>query len=122
VILGKGIKESVATGFNMFTDYCGYHSTGITATALKQKFYMAVVGLPIGNPACIPIAIQNLAPIDPALDGSMSTIVHEIAETATSPDENGWQDSQFLEVADKCNVRYTNSVELWFILLVDKDG
>jgi hypothetical protein len=26
VILGAGIKESVATGFNMCADYCGYHS------------------------------------------------------------------------------------------------
>jgi hypothetical protein len=55
VILGKGIKESVATGFNLCTDYCGHHSTALNKTA------------------------QN-------------------------PDENGWQDSQYLDFGDKCNV------------------
>jgi hypothetical protein len=44
---------------------------------------MAVVGLPTVCPARIPIAIQKLSPTDPALDGSMWTIVHEIAETVT---------------------------------------
>jgi hypothetical protein len=64
VILGKGIKESVATGFNLCTDYCGHHSTALNTTA--QKYYIAVVGLPTVCPACITIAIQKLSPTDPA--------------------------------------------------------
>jgi hypothetical protein len=61
---------------------------------------MAVFRITTGCPACIPIAIQKLSPTYPALDGSMSTIVHELAESVTSPNEDGWQDAQFLEVAD----------------------
>jgi hypothetical protein len=78
VYLGAGIKESVATGFNMYTDYFGYHASGLAYKS--QKFYYATVGLPKGYLACIPIAIQKLSLNDPALDGSLSTIVHEIAE------------------------------------------
>jgi hypothetical protein len=52
----------------------------------------------------------------------MSTIVHEIEETVTSPDEYGWQDSQLLEDADKCNVKFTNTVEHRDILVVDENS
>lgn len=103
VLLGSDITESVAPGFNMFTDYCGYHASAYTPT--NQKYYYATVGMPTGHPGCIPINVQNFPTDDAALDGSLSTIVHEIAETVTSPDEDGWQDSEFQEISDKCNVK-----------------
>jgi hypothetical protein len=51
VVLGAGVAESAATGYNLCSDYCGYHGSGFTAQI--QKFYYGVVGfstLPLRQP------------------------------------------------------------------------
>jgi Phosphate-induced protein 1 conserved region len=113
VMLGSDIKESVATGFNQCTDYCGYHSSGFTKDG--KKFYYAVVGAPANCPACIPLSGE---PNDPAFDAA-SVIVHELAETVTSPDEDAWMNSQSLEIADKCYVSFSTTVEFWKLVEMD---
>jgi Phosphate-induced protein 1 conserved region len=102
VLLGDGITETVVTGLNMCSDYCGYHASDTTVAG--QKFYYATVGLPNRCNACIPVGIQNVSPNEPSADAMISVMAHELGDTVTSPDENGWMDDGFNEVADMCNV------------------
>jgi hypothetical protein len=75
------------------TGYCGYHSLASGGLLYAVIPYNAVPGhcqsqnpRPNGNPA------------DPAL----STITHELAETATDPDGDGWAAANGDEIADVC--------------------
>jgi hypothetical protein len=69
LLLGSDITESVETGFDMFSAYCGYHSYSFTSTltSANQKYYYAVVEMPTYHPACIPIAIQQVSQFQPRL-------------------------------------------------------
>jgi hypothetical protein len=43
---------------------------------------------------------------NPAVDGMVSIIAHELSETVTDPDLNGWFDARHAETADKCAWTY----------------
>lgn len=85
-----------ASGF--CTAYCGWHTRAtINGKDIKYSF--------IGNGDRCPGSCekQSVSPNDnPGADGMASVIVHELEETATDPDLNGWYDGHGYENADKC--------------------
>jgi hypothetical protein len=94
VLSSSNIRET--SGF--LSKYCGWHTFGtINGTPTKYGF--------IGNPnsrlsAC---AIQAVSPNgNPAVDGMVSVISHELEETVTDPQLNAWFDSNGAETGDKC--------------------
>jgi len=100
VITSADIKET--SGFG--SRYCGWHTHGlISGDDLKYLF--------VGDPTtqaprtCVP---QLGAPPngDFAADAMASTLVHEIDETLTDPDLDGWLDQWDNENGDKCAWTY----------------
>jgi hypothetical protein len=79
------------------TGYCGYHSATARGLLYAVIPYNAVAGhCQSGNPR------PNGSPADPAL----STIAHELAETATDPFGDGWATASGQEIADVCITDY----------------
>jgi len=81
------------------TKYCGWHASAtLNGKNIKYAF--------IGSPArCInscapqtPTSPNN----NPAADGMVSIVAHELEETATDPNLNAWYDRRGYENADKC--------------------
>jgi hypothetical protein len=90
----------VAETSGFLTEYCGWHTYnyyGSNNTPIKYAF----VGNAAANlGAC---AAQSTSPNgDPAADGMVSVIAHELEEAATDPQLNAWYDSNGQEVGDKC--------------------
>ena len=81
------------------TSYCGWHNVRtISGIPIKYSF--------VGNPktqcpsACAP---QTTSPNgDPAVDGMVSVLAHELEETVSDPQLNAWYDSTGMENGDKC--------------------
>jgi hypothetical protein len=84
--------------------YCGWHThTGIAGQDLKLAF--------VGDPStqaphtCAP-PVTITPNGDLGADAMASTLVHEIDETLTDPDLDGWYDRYLNENADKCAWTY----------------
>ena len=81
------------------TSYCGWHNVStISGIPIKYSF--------VGNPktqcptACAP---QTVSPNgDPAADGMVSVMAHELEETVSDPQLNAWYDTTGMENGDKC--------------------
>jgi len=87
------------------TNYCGFHTyTYSDETQIKWSF--------ISNPSSPTCNLyywsgcyymrENTANANPAADAMVSTIAHELTETITDPDMQGWFDYAGYENADKC--------------------
>ncbi|CAF0924098.1 unnamed protein product [Rotaria sp. Silwood1] len=89
-------EVTASSGF--CTSYCGWHNHGtIGGKDIKYSF--------VGNPdRCInSCAAQTTSPNGNAgADGMANIIAHELTETVTDPDLNGWYDASGQENADKC--------------------
>ncbi|CAI7887808.1 unnamed protein product [Closterium sp. NIES-53] len=94
-------KDVKVPGF--CTEYCGYH----TMDYIDQD---AVAYSLVGHHGKCPqnCGGQRFSPnANPAIDATISTIAHEIAEAATDPDAStGWLDADKEENADKCSYTY----------------
>lgn len=92
VLTSSDINET--SGF--LTQYCGWHNYS-SSTNLKYAF--------IGNPnrnlaAC---TAQSVSPNNnPAVDGMVSVIAHELIETVTDPQLNAWYNGRGYENGDMC--------------------
>ncbi|CAI5483428.1 unnamed protein product [Closterium sp. Yama58-4] len=94
-------KDIKVPGF--CTQYCGYH----TMDYIDQD---AVAYSLVGHHGKCPqnCGGKRFSPnANPAIDATISTIAHEIAEAATDPDAStGWLDTDKEENADKCSYTY----------------
>jgi hypothetical protein len=100
VLTSADVHES--SGFG--SRYCGWHTHGRIASAdLKFVF----VGDPsIQAPHACVAPVPALPVGDLAADAMASTVIHEIDETLTDPDLDGWYDRWFNENGDKCAWTY----------------
>jgi hypothetical protein len=96
VLTGPGVTET--SGF--LTQYCGWHTYGTYGgTPIKYSF----VGNASGPNLYACAAQTGGSPNnDPAADGMVSVIGHELEESVTDPQLNAWYDSSGAENADKC--------------------
>lgn len=82
--------------------FCGWHQHGtILGNNIKYSF--------IGNPTQCPKSCAPYSPspnADVATDGMASILAHELEETLTDPDLDGWVDPGYQENADKCAWKY----------------
>ena len=87
---------TASSGF--LTKYCGWHTyTTYATTAIKYSF----VGDPSANLAAC--SGQTVSPNNNvAMDDMISVITHELEETATDPQLNGYYDGRGAENGDKC--------------------
>ena len=94
VLTSSNVSES--SGF--CNKYCGWHTNGTIAGAdIKYAF--------VGNAnRCLTsCSAQSTGPNGNAgIDGALSVIAHELEETTTDPDLNGFYDSKGAENGDKC--------------------
>lgn len=94
VLTSADVNES--SGF--CTSYCGWHTYGtIAGSNIKYAF--------IGNAARCPsaCAAQTNGPNGNAgADGMASIIAHELEETVTDPNINGWYQGRYQENGDLC--------------------
>jgi PKD domain len=78
--------------------YCGYHRyTNDAKVDYAFIPYNAVVGHCQSN---------NPRPNGSTADPALSTLAHELAETITDPNGDGWTDSSGQEIADLCITRF----------------
>lgn len=88
---------SVPSGF--LTQYCGWHTyTSVSTTAIKYSF----VGDPSAGLTACTGQSTNSPNGNPAADGMVSVITHELEEAATDPQLNAWYDGRGYENSDKC--------------------
>jgi hypothetical protein len=95
VLTSSDVGES--SGF--LTQYCGWHTHAtIAGSDIKFSF--------VGDPSKTPTACESQTASspngNPAADGMVSVIAHELEETVTDPDLNAWYDRQGAENGDKC--------------------
>ena len=100
VLTSADVHES--SGFG--SRYCGWHSHAtIAGTDLKYVF----LGDPTTQAPRTCVAPLPTLPVgDLASDAMASTLVHELDETLTDPDLDGWYDRWFNENGDKCAWTY----------------
>ncbi len=95
--IGNG-PEECALGGDPNNGYCGYHSaTGNPGILYAVIPYNAVTG------HC---QSTNPRPNGSTADPTISTIAHEVAETATDPTSGAWSDASGNEIADLCITNY----------------
>jgi len=84
--------------------YCGWHThTSFTGADLKYVF----VGDPSQQaPRTCAAPVASTPHADRGADAMASTLVHEIDETLTDPDLDGWYDRYYNENGDKCAWTY----------------
>jgi hypothetical protein len=96
VLTSSDVTETFGGGSNFGTVYCGYHSW-LTPSNLKYSF----VGDASNYSGCL--AQTGASPNgNPAADGMISVIAHELVETVSDPLGSSWYDSAGNENADKC--------------------
>ena len=96
VLTAPGVTET--SGF--LTKYCGWHSWGtLGQTALQFGFVGNAAGPRLSTCASQSTASPNN---DPGVDGMISVIAHELSETVSDPQGNGWYDATGAENGDKC--------------------
>lgn len=97
-------EVNVTTGSAVFcSQFCGFHNhTTINGVDIKYAF--------VGNPDRCPQACEPQFPMspnnNPAADGMVNVMAHELVETISDPDLNAWFDSSGNENADKCVFKY----------------
>lgn len=103
VLTSSNIAES--SGF--LSQYCGWHTYG---TVGVNKIKYGFIGNP--NKALLGCAAQSISPNgNAAVDGMVSTIAHELAETVTDPLMNAWYQRSGSENADMCSWTYGSQVK-----------
>jgi hypothetical protein len=94
----QGGPDNCALGGDANNGYCGYHSaTGNPGILYAVIPYNAIAG------HC---QSTNPRPNGSTADPAISTIAHEVAETATDPTSDGWSDGSGNEIADLCITNY----------------
>jgi hypothetical protein len=96
-------SADVAETSGFCTVYCGWHNYRTLGTVqIKYSF--------VGNHDRCPSGCEGLVANDPngdaGADGMISTMTHELEETATDPLLNAWYDAQGNENGDKCAYNY----------------
>jgi hypothetical protein len=76
-------------------------------TVIMVTFY-----LPDCVSQCRPLQNTVVSPNDIYADATIGTMLHEMAEIVTSPDEDAWQDGIYQEFMDKYNVFIFNLVQI----------
>jgi hypothetical protein len=100
VLTSADVHES--SGFG--SRYCGWHTR---ATIARSDLKIVFVGDPSTQAPRGCVAPVSPAPnADLAADAMASTLAHEIDETLTDPDLDGWYDRWFGENGDKCAWTY----------------
>ena len=95
VLTAGDVGES--SGF--LTNYCGWHTyTSNNAVAIKYSF----VGDATKGLGSCTAQSTNSPNGNPAADGMVSVIAHELEEAASDPQLNAWYDTRGYENADKC--------------------
>jgi hypothetical protein len=93
-------SSDVAETSGFCTKYCGWHTSGAVSSAFPKIRYGFIGNANRCLSAC---AAQTTSPNSNAgVDGMVSVVAHEVEETLTDPDANGWHDSSGAENADKC--------------------
>jgi hypothetical protein len=94
VLTSSDVSES--SGF--CSKYCGWHTYGtIQGSNIKYSF--------VGNAnRCLSsCSAQTISPnVNAGVDGMISVLTHELEETVTDPNLNGWYDANGAENGDKC--------------------
>ena len=92
-------SSDVAETSGFLTQYCGWHTYGtINGANIKYSF----VGDPSQNPAACEAQTASSPNGDPAADGMVSVMAHELEEAVTDPNLNAWYDRTGAENGDKC--------------------
>jgi hypothetical protein len=91
-------SSNIAESSGFLTKYCGWHSYGSIGS---KKIKYGYVGNPNKNlGAC---AVQSVSPNgNPAVDGMVSVIAHELVETVSDPLLNAWYNANGYENSDMC--------------------
>ena len=100
VLTSADVHES--SGFG--SRYCGWHAH---ATIRRTDVAYVFAGDPSTQaPRTCAAPVSPTPSGDSSVDALASTVVHEIDETLTDPDLDGWYDRWFNENADKCAWTY----------------
>jgi hypothetical protein len=95
-------RTNLGGGFG--TQYCAYHTNmNVTVGGVSRNILVAV--MPYGYAYAASCTMFSGAPSpnsDPAADGEISVLVHEIEEAQTDALGNAWYDANGYENADKC--------------------
>ncbi|MEQ1947207.1 MAG: hypothetical protein ABL995_08460 [Bryobacteraceae bacterium] len=97
VLTAPGVKAT--SGF--LTAYCGWHTYNVyNGVTVKYSFVGNAKGPSLRSCAAQTTGSPNN---DPAADGMVSVLAHELEETVTDPQLNAWYDANGNENADKCS-------------------
>ena len=92
-------SSDIALSSGFLTRYCGWHTyQTVNNTSIKYSF-VGDAGKKLSACANQTTSSPNG---DPAADGMVSVIAHELEEAVTDPELNAWYDSTGYENADKC--------------------
>ncbi len=92
------LTSSDVTVTDFKAKFCGWHTHAtIGGTDIKYSF----VGDANKSSACT-VQLVSSPNNNPQVDAMLSVIAHELAETVTDPNHNGWYDANGDENADKC--------------------
>jgi hypothetical protein len=86
-------------------DYCGFHDFFENVTT-KQQYIYSYVGDPTTCLSSCTLQTQTSPNNNPAVDGMLSVIAHEIMEVITDPKMNAYFDDLGQENGDKCAWKY----------------
>jgi hypothetical protein len=95
VLTSSDVNET--SGF--LTKYCGWHTN---ATIAGSDIKFSFVGDPSKTPTACEAQTASSPNSNPAADGMVSVMAHELEETVTDPDLNAWYDRNGAENGDKC--------------------
>ena len=112
-------KVNLGGGFG--TQYCGYHTHGTVSVGGVSKIAL-YSAMPYDY--AYPGSCTNGSPSpnnDPAADGEVSVLAHEIEETTTDMMGNAWYDSRGYENADKCAWTWGTYNGTWNVTLGGKN-
>jgi Phosphate-induced protein 1 conserved region len=93
------ISDVSQPGFG--TEFCGWHS-------FNGNIKYGWIGMPSQSVGCFPQ--YNSPNGDPYVDGALSTIAHEIIETATDPVFSGWYNTNGDENGDACAWNFVDTI------------
>lgn len=104
LLTDKTVDQRETTNVGFCTHYCGWHSyMSFNGKNIKYSW----VGSTVRCPSACSILRTGQAPNGNfEMDSMVSIIAHELAETATDPEMNGWMDVYGAENADKCSWDY----------------
>jgi hypothetical protein len=101
VIVGTGVSIKLDASHSICGNTCGYHSLEFVNGAHIK--YSAIGS---GNCTNCQLTLSHSPNGNQYADSTVNTITHEVAETVTDPEFNGWGPSNN-EVGDKCNWNFS---------------